>query len=936
MSTIKSDLVGKNIRYKHWAGGEKTGIISDVFGNGNYEVTVGFSRVLVTPSEVIAIEEPKTFSRGGLLTHPDGTEIVAMRSKEFATRLGDETTFRATDYYETNNQDEIIEVLEKGLGHRYEFFDKWGNKFESDEFDITVNRNSPFPEAMVYDLDVNNDPIPDEVYLKGKPYSGKATFVNRSQKTMHQPEDSMLVALKDDMTFDNGDYLYLTTSDGRLISSKRFRGSQVDFNSDNQDQEFRNGGHTREHRYVNHSEDHEVRYAKDKLHRTDYKGERKFAEGGVTPEWFKEMYKTSGTMDYQTHLYSRMEIEKQLIDLLGNMDDFKVFFDANPDFRNKSISSVVKEYISKKFREHSSVSSINESKELLVKIAKIDWLIAKQLGEYWGISTSHLSQYMEQDGSTPIQMKGIWSDGGSRMFFAFIDTESDVITEVDLKTWLKSDLEDKSSDHSKQEVLNALLRSISQFNKKVDFNIWSKQNNPSWEQKIQYLLDKNLISNVTKKGIKVYEDGGVLDTETMFSKGGNTRERRYVNHSQDHEKRYAKPRPHRTGLKGQRNFERGGEIDSSKVNERALRSGIGYYFETPEDEDDFRTCNVFFKADRHYTGFQIWFNGALIHMSKTYGSFKKALDRLISNWNLEMKSSWDTNDLGYLGDPEYMEQGGSVLGNEHVIDQLIISIRNDKDLKNELMSGVEGLDLNKQKDFDRFCKLIERIRLKGYQRGLITASVKGSKQDHEIELANEVIKAFDLKREFQEGGSTPKQLKGYRVSIYKNENYSSPANVVSNKFSNIVLVTDGVSGDSSTVMSNEPHLILGRIKIAGETHLRATPVNFGSEGEWHMFGGNFVWGGDSRFRQEVSEYPIPLHDRVEYYETGGSTPELLIYNTGKVDRFSRPIYKSKSGRIYVDVEMDDNNPSIHNVTRDGEPDSEISNYRIVSKEEIEK
>jgi hypothetical protein len=28
-------------------------------------------------------------------------------------------------------------------------------------------------------------------------------------------------------------------------------------------------------------------------------------------------------------------------------------------------------------------------------------------------------------------------------------------------------------------------------------------------------------------------------------------------------------------------------------------------------------------------------------------------------------------------------------------------------------------------------------------------------------------------------------------------------------------------------------------------------------------GGNFIWSSDSRFRQEVSERPIPVHDRIE-------------------------------------------------------------------------
>lgn len=30
-----------------------------------------------------------------------------------------------------------------------------------------------------------------------------------------------------------------------------------------------------------------------------------------------------------------------------------------------------------------------------------------------------------------------------------------------------------------------------------------------------------------------------------------------------------------------------------------------------------------------------------------------------------------------------------------------------------------------------------------------------------------------------------------------------------------------------------------------------------------MFGGNFAWSCDSRFRNHVSELPLPVHDRVE-------------------------------------------------------------------------
>jgi hypothetical protein len=123
--------------------------------------------------------------------------------------------------------------------------------------------------------------------------------------------------------------------------------------------------------------------------------------------------------------------------------------------------------------------------------------------------------------------------------------------------------------------------------------------------------------------------------------------------------------------------------------------------------------------------------------------------------------------------------------------------------------------------------------------------------------------------EYENGGEVVKELKGYQVNIYKSSDSDSPINVVSNKFKRITLVTDGVKGDSSTVMSNEPYIKLVKKIFSGEEYLYAEPVNFGVDKASKMFGGNFVWNSDSRFREYVSERPIPLHDRVESYEKGG-------------------------------------------------------------------
>ena len=42
-------------------------------------------------------------------------------------------------------------------------------------------------------------------------------------------------------------------------------------------------------------------------------------------------------------------------------------------------------------------------------------------------------------------------------------------------------------------------------------------------------------------------------------------ERKHVNHNEDYEVRYSKPRPSRTGYKGKRNFEGGGGISKFKM-----------------------------------------------------------------------------------------------------------------------------------------------------------------------------------------------------------------------------------------------------------------------------------------------------------------------------------------------------------------------------------
>jgi len=154
---------------------------------------------------------------------------------------------------------------------------------------------------------------------------------------------------------------------------------------------------------------------------------------------------------------------------------------------------------------------------------------------------------------------------------------------------------------------------------------------------------------------------------------------------------------------------------------------------------------------------------------------------------------------------------------------------------------------------------------------------------------------------YEDGGSVgeAKELKGYRVQIFKSY-YGTSSNIVSDHLDSAILVTDGKSGDSSTVMSNEPYLKLIRRDIFGKTVLSAEPVNFGNEQKRKMFGGTFVWSSDSRFRENISEQPIQLHDRVEYSHGGSMYADGGIIDV--VDKYNRMNLPNKifsNNKIYT-------------------------------------
>jgi hypothetical protein len=110
--------------------------------------------------------------------------------------------------------------------------------------------------------------------------------------------------------------------------------------------------------------------------------------------------------------------------------------------------------------------------------------------------------YTDSVNEADVVGKTIFSNGKGKLFFGYYKTD-DAVEFVDYKTWKKLNFKDVSKgDFNKNRVIDSILRSQKQFNKKVDYNMWAKKTNPSFEEKMDWFINNGWISNINKTGIK--------------------------------------------------------------------------------------------------------------------------------------------------------------------------------------------------------------------------------------------------------------------------------------------------------------------------------------------------------------------------------------------------------------------------------------------------
>lgn len=111
--------------------------------------------------------------------------------------------------------------------------------------------------------------------------------------------------------------------------------------------------------------------------------------------------------------------------------------------------------------------------------------------------------------------------------------------------------------------------------------------------------------------------------------------------------------------------------------------------------------------------------------------------------------------------------------------------------------------------------------------------------------------------------------RGHYVEVLRGKHDSTNGGL-SNRFNDFVLVDEQRPIDTLPFSPDDktPGLrVVRRWAGSANEYVHAEPLEPLPEGHvgW-MFGGHFVYSSDSRFRQNVNAYPIPLHDRSETQE----------------------------------------------------------------------
>jgi hypothetical protein len=107
-------------------------------------------------------------------------------------------------------------------------------------------------------------------------------------------------------------------------------------------------------------------------------------------------------------------------------------------------------------------------------------------------------------------------------------------------------------------------------------------------------------------------------------------------------------------------------------------------------------------------------------------------------------------------------------------------------------------------------------------------------------------------------------MRGLICEVYSNPLYKKCSNGgISERCTEVTVVGEGIT-EIFEATPERPAVRIVRRTIGGRPYVHAEPADPVPKGNTpYVVGGSFIHSSDSRFRQNVCEYPVALHDRTE-------------------------------------------------------------------------
>lgn len=512
---------------------------------------------------------------GGKPSTMPNSVIVNVHTKQ-KFRLSPFYVYKGIDHYNSKPLYRVEDMSEEG-----EYVGEWYTNREEAVQELKEMFGSyadkgVYVETLDEEIDLTDDGKPRVIKTQ---QGGNKSFGERREMHGASPEA---------LAFDNGGkvgrysilgevdgqkpVLYATTDDKERIkplvnmaeidlyelTGKNHRIFVTDEVTDDEVYHYGNGGRTRERRYVNHSQDYEVRYSKDKPHRRGYGYEN---GGSIEDERFKKFINSQ--VSYIISLKTISQKREPIQNLLDNMEDYR----SGSEILKRITTDNLKYALQQK-----TVSKMNEV--LRISLNALEYADG---GTIIGTPETPLARGLDIDytglvGETGGMSAGeMFAEGGSlgnhglKQGDQIIKTMSGGVQKVKTKS---GDIVYVNLANGYRGVTPPLPFANGGEIEKYKSQGWKKTNRSThgfdvYSKKIEEdthyaVFDKrgNFLSrsknNPQQAEIEAYQ------YMTKYAKGGYTNERRHVNKSQDYEVRYAKNKPNRTGYLGKRSFDDGG------------------------------------------------------------------------------------------------------------------------------------------------------------------------------------------------------------------------------------------------------------------------------------------------------------------------------------------------------------------------------------------